>query len=152
VLIALPACGFSPAYAPGAPAARLRGEVLPDPPGDSLSFEFVAALEDSLGRAGDGAAYALGYALPIRFVETAQTGFGGALRLSIEGAADFALRRRADGTVLTSGRVTGFATYSDTGTSVAVAAARDDAEQRLARILADRVATRLIATAPDWTT
>ncbi len=152
VLAALPACGFSPAYAPDGPATALRGQVLPDTPGDAYAFRFVSQIEERLGRAGEGAPFALGYGLPRRTVETAQTGFGSPLRLSLEGAAEYALRRQADGAVVTSGRVTGFVTYSDVGTSVAVRSARADAERRLATLLADRVATRLVAAAggADW--
>jgi LPS-assembly lipoprotein len=149
LLAALPACGFAPAYAPEGPAQTLRGEVLPDPPGNQLAFRFVAALEDRLGRAGDGAAFALGYALSVDNVVTARTGTGGALRRALQGSASYDLRRRDGGAVIASGRVSAFTAYSDTGTSVAVRSAQVDAERRLAVILADRVVTRLLLTVPD---
>jgi LPS-assembly lipoprotein len=151
-LAALSACGFSPAHAPDGPATALRGRVLPDTPGDAYAFRFVSQIEERLGRAGEGAPFALGYGLRLATVETAQTGFGNVLRFSLDGTADYTLRSRADGAVLASGRVTAFVTWSDVGTSVAVRSARADAERRLATLLADRVATRLVAAAAgaDW--
>jgi len=146
----LPGCGFTPVYAPGATAGGLRGQVRPDAPNSPRGFHFVARIEERLGRAGPDAPLALSYGLPLRRVETAQTGGGAPLRFALEGTARFRLRRRADGEVLTRGSVSAFATYSDTGISVAVEAARADAERRLAVMLADRVAARLLATAPDW--
>lgn len=128
----------------------MRGQVLPDPPGGRLAFTYVGQIETRLGRANDGAAYALSYLFDVRTVETAQTGFGNPLVLSLESPVDYALRDRQSGRVLTSGRVTGFTTYTDTGSSVAVEAAREDAEDRLAVILADRTVTRLLSTAPAW--
>jgi len=150
LLGALAACGFSPVYAPGAPATRLRGEVLPDPPGTRYGFRFVAQVEDRLGRASNDAAYRLAYTLPRANERSAVTGTGGALRRTLEGAAEYRLIARGRGQVLTSGRVTGFTSFTDIGTSVAVRTARAAAEERLAVILADQVATRLIASAPDW--
>ena len=145
----LAACGFAPAYGPGGSASVLRNQVLPDKPGDRFAFLFASRIEDRLGPAGEDAAYSLGYGLPLRTVETAVTGTGSPRRLALEGVARFSLRRRGGG-VVTSGAVSAFTAFSDTGTSVAVRSARADAERRLAVILADQVVTQLLARAPSF--
>ena len=49
-----------------------------------------------------------------------------------------------------SGEVSTFTAYSTTGSPVATAAARRDAEDRLMVALADQLVSRLLAGAPDW--
>ena len=47
-------------------------------------------------------------------------------------------------------RVSAFAAYSATASAFATSVAERDAKVRLAHALADRIATRLSATAGDW--
>ena len=69
-------------------------------------------------------------------------------RYSLNGSADFRLTDAASGATVTEGQVSSFTSYSTTGTTVATLTAEYDARQRLARMLADQVVTRLLAAAP----
>ncbi len=48
--LALAACGFTPAYAPGGAATRLMGTVRAADPSDKNGFDFVERIEERLGR------------------------------------------------------------------------------------------------------
>lgn len=146
---ALAACGFSPAYAPDGSAEALRGQVLPDAPGNASEFVFATRLEDRLGRASD-ARFALGYTVSTRAEGLAITADQATLRFNLVGRVDFSVRDRATGQVLTSGSVDSFTSYSAIGTTVATRASETDAARRLYVILADQVVSRLVATAPAW--
>ncbi len=67
------------------------------------------------------------------------------------GAVDWSRVTLADGRVAAKGRVESFTSYSATGSTVATLAAETDAATRLMQILADQIATRLIAAAPGLT-
>ena len=69
-------------------------------------------------------------------------------RYSLNGSADFTLTDATTGATVTKGQVSTFTSYSTTGTTVATLTAEYDARQRLARMLADQVVTRLLAAAP----
>lgn len=145
-LAALPlaACGFTPAYAPGGAGAALRGQVRLDDPRTDMDFDFVASLEDRLGRP-QSARYTLSYA-----IQTSARGSGevvglGETRIALLGVVDFALTDTGSGQVVVQDQLRSFTNYSTTATQLATLRAREDAERRLARILADQVATRLIA-------
>ena len=147
--LGLAGCGFTPAYAPNAPANALLGRVAVEAPDDRLSFQLVRRLEERLGR-GETADYGLSVV-----IETETEGLGitedqEITRFNLLGEAGFALRDLATGEVLTDGVVTAFAAYSATGTTVSARIAERDAGDRLMQILADEIITRLIATAPDW--
>lgn len=144
-------CGFSPAYAPGGAATSLRGQVLPDPPGNASEFVFASRLEDRLGRAEE-ARFALAYDFDTRAEGLAITPDQETLRFNLIGTVRFSLRDRGTGQVVTSGVVENFTAYSAIGTTVATRASQNDAQRRLAVILADEVVTRLVATAPAWLT
>lgn len=148
--VALAACGFSPVYAPGNAGERLREQVRPRAPGSRNGFIFATRVEDRLGRAGDSAPFVLDYRLRLNDRVIALTGGGGAERIAIEGVAEFSLRRAGGDTVLTSGTVDAFASFTDVGTSVATRTARRDAQSRVVTMLADAVVDRLAATAGDW--
>jgi LPS-assembly lipoprotein len=145
-LAALPlaACGFTPAYAPGGAGTALRGQVRANDPRTDLDFDFVAALEERLGRP-QTQRYTLSYALA-----TSERGSGevvglGVTRIALIGTVEYALTDATTGQVVVQDRVRSFTNYSTTATQLATLRAREDAERRLVRILADQVATRLIA-------
>jgi LPS-assembly lipoprotein len=48
-LLALGACGFTPAYGPGGAAQGLRGRIAFDEPFDRAGFDLVRQLEQRLG-------------------------------------------------------------------------------------------------------
>lgn len=146
---ALAACGFEPAYAPGGPAAGLLGQVTVDAPEDKDAFDFVARLEDRLGRTRTPA-YRLSYRITTRTQDQAIAPDNTINRYQLLGSVDFSLHDLASGSVLTSGSASSFTAYSAFGTSVATAASEADAQRRLMRILADQVVTRLIATSGAW--
>lgn len=120
-------CGFSPAYAPGGGGEALVGTIRADNPGARRDFQFVAALEERLGRP-DQPRWAMSY----------QIGFGGS-----SATLFYQIRPIAGGDVVASGAVSAQSRLSDTDSQFSTIAARDDAELRLMRLLADQLVTRL---------
>ncbi|MEZ5911217.1 MAG: LPS assembly lipoprotein LptE [Paracoccaceae bacterium] len=147
-LAALPlaGCGFSPAYAPGAPAAELQGRVRIDDPADKNGFDLVERLEERLGRTREPR-FVLSYQIVTKAVGVAISPENAITRYHLTGAVSFALNDAETGGTVTKGVVESFTAYSATGTTVAGLAAERDAGERLMRILADQIVTRLIATA-----
>ncbi len=145
-LVALPlsACGFTPAYAPGGAGTALRGQVRLDDPRSNIDFDFVAAMEERLGR-GEAPRYALAYSFAVIARGNAQVAGLGETRIALVGTVTYSLTEIATGQVLTSGSVRNFTNYSTTSTQLSTLRASEDAEKRLARILADQVSTRLIS-------
>jgi len=145
----LAACGFTPVYGPGGGGNALRGQILVDAPDTRLGFELVSRLEERLGRA-TAPTYALSYGLVTETTDLAITGSDDITRINIEGTLDFEVTEIASGARVQSGQVATFTAYSTTGSPVATAAARRDAEDRLMIALADQVVSHLLARAPDW--
>lgn len=145
-LLALSACGLQPVYGPGGAASKLFGQVRPADPGTPEEFIFNRRVAERLGP--EGGAYALDYTLRIGAVAQGITPDEITTRYSLNGSADFRLTDAATGATLTQGQVSSFTSYSTTGTTVATLTAEYDARQRLARMLADQVVTRLLAAAP----
>ncbi len=145
-LAALPiaACGFTPAYAPGGAGQVLRAQVLPRDPVTSAEFDFVAAMETRLGRPSSPR-FGLDYTIAMSERGAAQVAGLGDTRITLFGELDYSLSDLATGDVLAEGRLRNFTNYSTTDTQLATLRAQEDAEARLMRLLADQVATRLIA-------
>jgi LPS-assembly lipoprotein len=120
-------CGFSPAYAPGGAGEALVGTIRANDPGARRDFQLVAAFEERLGRA-DQPRWAMSY----------QIGFGGA-----SATLFYEIRPIAGGDVVASGAVSAQSRLSDTDSQFSSIVARDDAELRLMRLLADQLVTRL---------
>lgn len=150
-MAALPlgACGFTPAYGPAGPARGLFNKVAVDAPTDKDAFDFVARIEERLGRP-EGAAFRLRYTISTKAEALAIARTNAITRYRLEGSIRFRLLDKGGEKVLTSGEVGSFTAYSASGTSIATAASRDDAKTRLMILLADQVVTRLIATSPAW--
>ena len=151
LLAALPlaACGFTPAYGPSSPARELFDRVAVDAPTDKNAFDFVSRIEERLGRP-EGATFRLSYTIGTKASALAIARTNAITRYRLEGSVSFRLMSTRDDTVLTSGEVASFTSYSASSTSLATAVSRDDAKTRLMILLADQVVTRLIATAPAW--
>lgn len=147
--LALAACGFSPAYAPGAPAAGLQGKIRVAPPKDKAGFDLVERLEERLGLPA-ASAYELTFAVVTEARQVGITPDNTIQRFHLTGRVDWSLIRDADSARVAGGRVEDFAAYSATGSTVAGLAAEEDAALRLMRMLADRIVTRLIASAGTW--
>ena len=135
--LALAACGFAPALAPGmGPAVRLADPVT------RLDFAYRAALEDRLGPAPPGAPL-LSWRLEVDEERVAITAGESTRRLQLTGRAAWILGPAE--APAAQGVERAFTAYDATGTTLSVAAARRDAEDRLAAILADATRTRLLA-------
>ena len=146
--LATGACGFTPAFGPGAPASRLQGAVQVAAPDTRDDFLLARQIEDRLGRATTPR-YLLDTDLTITEERMAVTRNNITTRFNLIGRLGYRLRDAGTGAVLTEGRLDSFTGYSATGSTVATRTAETDARARLATILADQLLTRLIATAPD---
>lgn len=144
----LSACGFTPAYAPGGGGTRLQGTVEVDAPDDRPSYLLTRHLEDRLGR-GTGGRYGLSYSIDIDDAPIAISANNVTTRYNVLGKITYALRDLQSGVVLTSGKVKNFTSYTTSGTTVATAAAEEDARERLMVILGDQIVTRLLVAAQD---
>jgi LPS-assembly lipoprotein len=144
--LALAACGFTPAFAPGGAATGLLGTVWVQDPSDKNGFDLVERLEERLGRPED-IRYDLAYTITTEAVGVGITTDNRITRYNLKGAVDYTLSERATGARVTGGRVQTFTAYSATGSTVAGLAAEEDAATRLMRILADQIVARLIAAA-----
>lgn len=142
--LALPACGFTPAYAPGGAGQALRGQVRAADPTTSREFDFLAALEQRLGRPATPR-FDLAYTISTSERSAAQVSDFGATRNSIFATLDYTLTERMTGDVVSDGRLRNFTNYSTTDTQLAVLSAQRDARARLMQILADQLVTRLLA-------
>ncbi|MCC5968607.1 MAG: hypothetical protein JJU15_01500 [Pararhodobacter sp.] len=136
-------CRFTPVYAPGGAGQVLQGAVRADDPTRREEFQFVAALEERLGRP-DAPRYALSYRIGRRFLG------GDTSRMQVLGTLQYVLTDIATGAEIAEGRVDGDAGFSTTATQLAEQAAAEDAELRLMRMLADSVVLRLL-TVPGLT-
>lgn len=135
-------CGFAPAEGPGAPGAALRGSVLVDAPDSRDGFDFVAVLEDRLGRPAVPR-YRLAWRVTTETIPGGITATGATTRFTLTGRATYRLTEGER--VLAEGAVESFTGWFDTATTVAAAAAEADARRRLMAMLADRVVARLYA-------
>lgn len=145
----LAACGFTPAFAPGGPADGLTGSVRAADPQDQNSFDFVRSFEDRLGRPS-APRYSLAYKIETDTEGLAIARDNTTTRYQLRGTVTWSLNDLATGTRLTGGTAKNFTAWFDTGTTVATLAAREDAGRRLMQILADQIATQIIATAGSW--
>ena len=148
--LALAACGFTPAYGPGGGATALRGQVAIEDPTDKLAYDLSARLDERLGHAVNPR-WRLDHAITTDRIGVGITDANAVTRYNVTGAVDWSLVSLADGKVAAKGRVESFTSYSATGSTVATLAAETDASTRLMQILADQIATRLIAAAPGLT-
>ena len=143
-LTALAGCGFTPAYGPGGSASVLRGRVAVEAPATTEGYRLRQRLLRRLG--GGGSDYLLSVTLSQEEGASAIAPDGSTTRVRLVGRAGWRLEA-PDGAILGSGEVEGFTAFSATGSTVAARTARIDAEERLALLLADRIATRLLALA-----
>ena len=148
--LAVAGCRFEPAMRKGSPAASLPGQFSYSVPGGRNAFLLEESLRTQLGPPTGVPDYSIDVALTISEGKAAATGSGGVDRLALTGTADFTVSAAADGAALTEGTVQGVVTFSSTDEVIASDAARQDAERRLVNLLAERIATRLILTSPDW--
>ena len=150
LLAALPlaACGFTPAYAPGGAAGKLRGRIAVQAPQDRNSFDLVRELEQRLGVAA-APLYDLNVSLVLERLSGGITPDNEITRYQLKGAATWSLSAVQGGTRVAGGMARSFTSWSATGSTVAGLVAEEDANRRLMVILADQITTQIVARAPD---
>lgn len=145
--LALAACGFAPVYGPGGTGGKLQNRVRTADPKTPDDFAFAGRIAERLGP-GSAATYELDWQLRVAVVAQAITPDEVTTRYSLNGTASYVLTDMARQRAVARGQVSSFTSYSTTGTTIATMAAEQDAHQRLARLLADEVVTRLLALDP----
>jgi LPS-assembly lipoprotein len=140
---ALAGCTFTPAYAPGGPAAALQGAVRVDSPDTKDGFDLVERLEERLGRPSNPR-FNLSYQIRTDRVGVGITPENAITRYHLRGRIDWQLNDM-DGNRMTEGVAQSFTAWSATGSTVSGLSAEEDAAYRLMRILADQIVTRLVA-------
>lgn len=141
---ALSACGYRPLLAPSGPAAGLTGAVAITAPDSEAGYRLLTRLEDRLGRA---TAPRLHLRVTMEFSESpaAISADNRTSRYNLSGEARWELVDLDAEKVIDSGSVNAFTGYGTGGNTVAIRAAKRDAEERLAHTLADRILTQLYA-------
>ncbi|GIT92654.1 hypothetical protein JANAI62_31090 [Jannaschia pagri] len=147
-LAALTGCGFTPVYGPGGGGAALRGAIRVADPDTDFEFAFVREFEARLGLP-EAHRYELTYVVRTEEVELAIDGSNNITRFNIEGDLTWSLMPVGSDTAKLTGVESSFTSYSATGSTISTLESERDAEQRLARILADKVVTRLLSQAAD---
>lgn len=153
-LAPLAACGFTPALAPGAPAAALRGRIRADDPRDADDFALVARLEERLGRP-EAPVWRLSWTLAVTEDRLGRTRDLGDTRGQMAGTLRYRiapLGATEGAPAAAAGTVSAFSGYSRTATPLANRAAEEAARRRLMVMLADALTTELTATAGGWAT
>lgn len=148
-VITLPACGFTPVYAPGGTGDGLRGAVAVDAPDNRESYEFVKALEEQLDR-NLSAPYRLRYKITTKTQGLGVTPTQEITRTQVQGAVEYKVIAAGTGKTVHEGAVSNFTSYSSQGSTVSTASAERDAYRRLMVSLADQITTRLMATFSGW--
>jgi LPS-assembly lipoprotein len=147
LLAPLAACNFTPVYGPGGSGDVIRNQISVAEPATRLEFEVLSRLED---RIGFGATYDLDYVIDIGQRDIAIDETETIERTNVLGSLAYTVRLAATGQTVDQGEVSSFTSYATTDSPVATAAARRDAENRLAVALADQLVTRLFASATTW--
>ncbi|WP_179378146.1 LPS assembly lipoprotein LptE [Jannaschia marina] len=142
----LAGCGFTPVFGPDGGGEALRATIRPAGPDTEIAFAFVRQFEERLGRAATPR-WELDYTIVTTEKALAIDGSNNITRFNIEGSLDWTLTAAGSTVVQLSGSETSFTTYAATGSTVSTLESERDAERRLARILADRVVTRLLSEA-----
>ena len=147
------ACGFTPLYAPGTPAAGMAGRVEVSVIEGAPGFALREQLTGRLGPA-TAATHRLDVALALEETGVALTETNVTTRFNVVGTAEYVLVPLAGGPPVARGSVRAITGYSapesETASAFAARAAGKDAERRLAVDLADRILQRLALGAGDW--
>jgi LPS-assembly lipoprotein len=141
--VMLAGCGFSPVYAPGSPAAERLGRIAVQTEATLDGDRLRTALDARLDGPAAQATQDLTVTVTIIDQSAAVAADGTRARVNLVGVARWQLVDRATGAVLAQGQEDSFTGYATTGSTVATQAARMDAAERLAVILADLIVARL---------
>jgi LPS-assembly lipoprotein len=142
--LALTACGFQPAFAPGGSGASLLNRVRVEAPTDQNAYLLTREIEERLGR-GNDTAYSLSLTTLTSERQLAINREGNTDRFHIVGVVTYSLRDLRTGQIVGSDTVDNFVGYSATGTTVVTLASERDASERLMTLLADQIVTNLLA-------
>lgn len=151
--LTLAACGFSPLYDEGTPAAGMGGRVevgvIEGEPGLAMRERLVTRLGPP-----DAPTHRLAVTLDYDTVGVALTRESVTTRFDVVGRASFALLPVDGGPAVLEGQVRAVTGVSapdlPAATAFAVESAERDAERRLAVLLADRILMRMALSAADW--
>jgi LPS-assembly lipoprotein len=141
--LALAACGFQPAFAPGQAGAALHNRVLVDAPSDKNSYLLTREIEERLGR-GENATFGLALTITTSKSQLAVDREGNTGRFHLLGTLNYSLRDLNSGQIVGSNVLENFVGYSATGTTVVTLAGERDARERLMNIFADQLVARLL--------
>ena len=146
-LLGLAGCGFAPIYGGG---AGLRGRIAFETDQSVVGFRLREQLEKRLGRSA-APQYMLKTTVRSSQRAAAITSEGDTSRFNIVGVATWSLIALDSGTQVDGGEVEAFTSYSATGSTTATQSTRDDAEARVAAILADLIVSRVLILAAELT-
>ena len=151
--LALGGCGFQPLYDEGAAPSRMAGRVEVSIVEGGPGFALRERLTERLGPA-TAPAYRLDVTLRLTRTGVALTQKNVTTRFDVIGTAEYTLVPLAGGTPVASGvvrSITGYsAPESETASAFASRAAEQDADHRLAIVLADSILQRLALSADGW--
>lgn len=142
--IPLAACGFTPAYGPNGSAKNLRGRIAFQEPKNHNSFELVKQLTVQFGRP-EAATHRLTYTVKTSTQSGGYTADNAITRYVLNGNVVWSLEDIAKDQRVAGGTVSSFTSWSAAGTSISGQTAQDDAARRLMVILADQIATQILA-------
>lgn len=144
------ACGFTPLYDPGTEARAMRGTVAVEVIPGAAGFTLREQLENRLGVAADPA-YRLEVDLDLVTSGIALTTGNVTTRFEVIGTAEFVLVPMDGGAPVLGDEVQAVASFSapesQSVSAFASRVAERNAELRVARTLADRIATRIVLNA-----
>lgn len=141
--LALSGCGFTPLYSEAAPASLLRGLIRVEPSPGREGFTIRETLLSRLG-VPVAPAFSLSTSFTAREEGLAITQTADITRYNVTGTLDYRLYRLDSLETVVEGSLRSTAGYSATGSAYAATVAERDARERLARTLAERLATRIL--------
>jgi len=146
-LAAVAGCGFAPAFGPMGAASKLIGTVTVETPDTVLGFQMRARIDDRLGPETDPQ-LRLVIGIDTDLENAAVNPDGAITRFRLTGRAEYRLTDRS-GAEQAKGKAQAFTSYSATGSTMATQTAAQDAQARLAILLADIIVSDLILLAGD---
>jgi LPS-assembly lipoprotein len=144
--LALTACGFAPVYGTDGSANVLLNSVLVQEPKTRDHYLLTRQLEKRLGRATDPR-FDLGVSVSTSLKALGINSIGNINRYNLLGTAQYTLRDTQTGQIVGSGKVNSFTSSSAAGSTISSQATREDAQERLMIILADKLIEHIIANA-----
>lgn len=139
-LLGLAGCGFAPMYGDG---AATQGIFAFETDESVLGFRLRTRLANRLGQS-ENPQFVVKATIKVSERAATITEVNDTSRLNVIGAANWSLIDLATNQQIKTGKVEGFTSYSASSSTVATQTAKDDAGARLAIILADLIATRVL--------